>query len=67
MQWIPLTSGFLSAVSLFHSASRKRNLKNKFTNILADLKDDTTPMGLILSKLYQLENDLEQKAESAPQ
>jgi len=45
------------AVILLHAATRKRNIKNKFANVVELFKEDVTPMTIILSKICYAEDE----------
>ncbi|XP_020618683.1 PRA1 family protein 3-like [Orbicella faveolata] len=45
------------AVILLHAATRKRNIKNKFANVVEVFKEDVTPMTIILSKICTIEQE----------
>ena len=44
-------------VILLHAATRKRNIKNKFANVVDLFKEDVTPMTIILSKICTIEDE----------
>jgi len=45
------------AVILLHATTRKRNIKNKFANVVELFKEDVTPMTIILSKICYVEDE----------
>ena len=52
------TNNFISSlVILLHAATRKRNIKNKFANVVEVFKEDVTPMTIILSKICTIEKE----------
>lgn len=52
------TDYFISfIVILLHAATRKRNIKNKFANVVEVFKEDVSPMTIILSKICTIEQE----------
>ena len=56
-------NSFVSLVVSLHAATRKINVKNKFANNVELLKEDVSPMTIILSKISNIEEDIEENIE----